>query len=261
MHQLGMNPDELSNIAAAERDHWWYRGMRLILAEVLSRYVSVPACARVLEAGCGTGYNSDWLRKQYGWRMFPVDLESRAIQYVRKIDLSNAAQADIAALPFQDASFDLVLSLDVLVHFPRGEEAKCVAELARVTKPSGLILLRVAAFEALRSRHSQFIDERQRFTRHRLIRTLTASGLRVLYCSYANSLLLPLAITKFRIWEPLTRKVPATGIAKPADWVNDMLHLPLAFEARCIGSGLRFPLGQSLFAVAQKPSREESAYS
>jgi SAM-dependent methyltransferase len=262
--QAGINPDELSNIAAAEKEHWWYRGMRLILAQILSRHVPVPASARVLEAGCGTGYNSDWLRKQYGWQMIPVDLESRALQYVRNLHLPNPVQADIAALPFQDASFDLVLSLDVLVHLPRGEENRCLAELSRVTKASGIVLLRVAALEPLRSRHSQYIDERQRFTRRRLVRTLTESGLRVLYCTYANSLLLPVAITIFRLWEPLMRKAPATGIATPPDWLNHLLYLPLALEARWLRSGLRFPLGQSLIAVAEKStpkSEPVAAYS
>lgn len=259
--QAGMNPDELSNIAAVETDHWWYRGMRLILTEVLSRYISLPAASRVLEAGCGTGYNSDWLHKRYGWQIFPVDLESRAMQYVRNRNFANAAQADIAALPFRDASFDLVLSLDVLIHVPRGMEKKCVAEFSRVAKDSGLILVRVAALEALRSRHSEFIEEKQRFTRRRLVRTLSASGLRVIFCTYANSFLLPLAMTMFRVWEPLTRKQPASGIAQPPDWLNHLLYMTLALEAKGIGSGLRFPLGQSLIAIAEKAKAKEAPYS
>jgi len=252
MQKLGMNPDELANIAVAEADHWWYRGMRLILAEVLSRYVSVPASARVLEAGCGTGYNSEWLGQRYGWRIFPVDIESRAMRFVCHRNLQNGVQADITALPFEDDSFDLVLSLDVLVHVPPGEESKCVAEFSRVTKPSGFIVVRVAALSALRSRHSEFIDEKQRFTRRRLMRTLAESGLEVLSCAYANSLLLPVAIAKFRLWEPLTRKPPATGVENPPDWLNYLLYKTLALEARWIGSGQRLPLGQSLIAVAEK---------
>ena len=174
------------------------------------------------------------------------------MQYVRSLNVPNAAQADIAALPFRDSSFDLVVSLDVLVHVPRGQEKKCLAELCRVTKASGMVVLRVAALDALRSRHSQFIDEKQRFTRRRLISTITESGLRPVYCSYANSLLLPLAFSIFWVWEPLTKKQPASGVAKPSDWLNHLLYMLLAFEAKWIGSGLRFPLGQSLIAVAQK---------
>ena len=53
----------------------------------------------------------------------------------------------------------------MLVHCPRGEEQRAVNELARVTRPGGLVLMRAAALDMLRSRHSEFVFERQRFTR------------------------------------------------------------------------------------------------
>jgi hypothetical protein len=64
----------------------------------------------------------------------------------------------------------------------------------------------------LRSRHSQFAFERQRFTRRRLMGSVTGAGVRVLRCTYVNSLLLPVALAKFRVWEPLLRKPPASGV-------------------------------------------------
>ena len=257
--ETGINPVELSNIAGTEKDHWWYVGMRSITSRIFSRYVSRRPFEKILEAGCGTGYNAAWLRNRYGWNIFPLDLESRALQYVRSLGLSNATQADIAYLPFQNASFDLVLSFDVLIHVGFGAEKACIAELFRVTKPGGMLCLRVAALEVLRSRHSQFIDEKQRFTRRRLIRTLRDCGYRVVHCTYANSLLLPVAVAKFRIWEPLTRQRPATGIEKVSDWMNTGLGIPLAIEAKWLGNGLRLPLGQSLIAVCEKPDAETTA--
>lgn len=208
----GMNPAELANIASNEQNHWWYRGMRSITGAILARYMPGRTAARVLEAGCGTGYNSHWLRSRYGWNIFPVDIESMALRYVRSIAVLNSAQADIRYLPFPDARFDLVLSFDVLIHIPPGDERKCIAEFFRVMTPGGMLVLRAAAFDMLRSRHSQFIHEKQRFTRARLIQAASQSGFRVLYSTYANSLLLPLAIAKFRLWEPLTRQPPTSGI-------------------------------------------------
>ena len=253
-----MNPAELSNIAAAERDHWWYRGMRLITGRILARHVSGQRYRRVLEAGCGTGYNSAWLRTQYGWNIFLIDLERKALEYVRGLHFRNAVQANVAVLPFRTASFDFVFSLDVIVHLPRGEEKRCLAELLRVTVPGGMLLLRAAALDALRSRHSQFIHERQRFTKARLTRVLNDAGFRILYCSYANSLLLPVAIAKFRLWEPLMQKSPASGIEQPAGWLNRLLYSVLALEAKWLGLGLPFFLGQSLILVAEKPTSDRS---
>ena len=70
-----------------------------------------------------------------------------------------------SALPFAGDVFDLVLSVDVVVHLPRGEEHHAARELARVTARGGLVVLRVSALDILRSRHSEFAFERQRFTR------------------------------------------------------------------------------------------------
>ena len=42
-------------MAAHDSTHWWYRARRDILADYLSRFANLPADARILEIGCGTG--------------------------------------------------------------------------------------------------------------------------------------------------------------------------------------------------------------
>ena len=74
-------------------------------------------------------------------------------------------QGDIRSLPFGNGAFDLVMSLDVLAHLPRGEEHLAARELARVARRGGLVVVRTSALDILRSRHGEFAFERQRFTR------------------------------------------------------------------------------------------------
>jgi len=192
---------------------------------------------RTLEAGCGTGYTSRWLRTEYDWTMFLVDIESAALRFVRREEFPNTTQADIRDLAFRDGSFDVVLSFDVLVHVPRGGETRCITEFFRVMAPGGVLVLRAAAFDALRNRHSRFIDEKQRFTRGKLIRAVVQSGFRVLRSTYANSLLLPISVAKFRIWEPFLRKPPASAIEPRPAWLDTLLYLALALEAKWLGAG------------------------
>jgi SAM-dependent methyltransferase len=247
-----MNPLEFQTLVRAERELWWFRGMQKILFRVLDG-VSVPTGAvRVLEAGCGTGHFAGLVEKRYGWRVFPVDRSREGLSHGRRAGISRLVQSDVAALPYPPGSFDMVLSLDVLVHFERGDEAKALAEFARVLAPGGKLVLRVAALDALRSRHSAFADERQRFTRKRLSEAVERHGFRILRCTYANALLLPVALARFRLWEPLWGRPPRSGTAPVAPWLDRLLFAPLAFESVCIGAGLDFPAGQSLILVAER---------
>jgi SAM-dependent methyltransferase len=147
---------------------------------------------------------------------------------------SRLAQANIARLPFRAESFDVVVSLDVLPHFPRGGERRALEEFARALRPGGLAILRVSALDVLRSRHSEFTHERQRLTRGRLLCEMERHGFHVRRCTYVNSVLLPVALTCFRIWELVLRKPPASGTALVSEWLDRMLYLPLAAES--IGS-------------------------
>jgi SAM-dependent methyltransferase len=247
-----MNPAEFANIARSEQTFWWYRGMQRILFRLLDPIAAKRRFDRVLEAGCGTGYLSKVLAERYRWPMFPVDLGWDGLQYARSMSVSRLAQCDIAALPFRDRSFDLLLSMDVIVHFPRGEESRAAAEFARVLDPGGLLVIRVSALDVLHSRHSTFAHERQRFTKARLVQLLQGHGFTVHRCTYANSFLMPIALMKFRFWEPLTRQAAGSGVEPVAPWLDRLLYTPLAAEAQVIGAGVNLPLGQSLIAVAER---------
>lgn len=247
-----MNPAEFQNIARAEEEMWWFAGMRSILTAWVGRLGALPQ-GKVMEGGCGTGYMSQWMAKQFGWKMFPVDLDYAGLAYGRQEGVPRLTQADVSRLPFGNGEFDAVVSLDVLVHFPRGAERAALAEFARVLRPGGKMILRVSALDILRSRHSEFAMERQRFTRGRLVREVQEAGLRVLDVSYANSLLMPVALAKFRLWEPLTRQAPESGVGVPGEPLNWLLRQPLEAEAKWLGWGGRFPLGQSLLLLGEKP--------
>lgn len=243
-----MNPAEFQNIARAEEEMWWFRGMRAILRAWVER-LPRRNFRRVLEAGCGTGYMSGWMSREFGWKMTPLDLDYVGLSHS---DLPRRTQGDITALPYRDGAFDALVSLDVIVHLPRGEEGKALQEFARVLEPGGSLLLRASALDILRSRHSQFAHERQRFTKARLRKALEEAGFEVQSISYANSLLLPVALFKFRVWEPLTRQAPQSGVVMPARWLNKLLQLPLECEAAWFRIGGGFPLGQSLLVEANK---------
>jgi SAM-dependent methyltransferase len=246
-----MNPAEFLSLAQSEDELWWFQGMRSILFDLLDSIPGKQPSDRVLEAGCGTGDTARRLNERYGWSIVATDIAAEAVWLARQSLHTRPVQADIAALPFPGESFDTLLCLDVLVHFETGDETKALAEFARVLRRGGLLVLRTSALEWLRSRHSQFTHERQRFSRRRLIQGVEEHGFRILRCSYANTLLLPVAVARFRIWEPLLRRPPASGTTPIHPWLNRVLRTVLDFEARLLRN-TDLPLGQTLMLVAER---------
>jgi SAM-dependent methyltransferase len=247
-----MNPAEYANIANAEKDFWWYRGMRDILFRMMTPHMAGRKIGTVLEAGCGTGHFSHLLQTEHGLPVTPVDIGWEGLRRARSMGVKRPVQANILSLPFASRTFDLALSIDVLPHLTPGEDQRGVDELGRVLRPGGLLVMRASALEMLRSRHSQFVYERQRFTMTRLRALVEHAGIRILRCTYANSLLLPIALAKFRLWEPLTRQAPSSGVELVAPWLDRILYGALSAEAAWIGSGRNFPIGQSLILIGEK---------
>lgn len=243
---------EYANLAQVEEDLWWFRGMRRIVDGILTGAVDGCRIRRVLDAGCGTGYYAGYLEQSLGWRVYPTDLNAEGIRFARAAARCRFTQADIAALPYRDACFDVVVCMDVLPHFAPGAETPALRELFRVTAPSGVLILRTAACPYLASRHSQYYGEQQRFKRRRLVHAVERAGFRVLRCTYANSLLSPVALLKFRLWEPLLRKKPTSGLQPLPRWLNSFLYACLRVEDRWIRNGKSFPVGQSLILAARR---------
>jgi SAM-dependent methyltransferase len=248
----GMNPAEFANIARWEREFWWFRGQRAILFALLEPFLQGRRIVRALEAGCGTGYFSHLLQCERGWPVVPLDISADGLRYARAMGVEGPVQGDLSHLPFGNNVFDVVMSIDVLPHLVRGGEAAAVGELARVLVPGGLLVVRSAALDILRSRHSDFAFERQRFTRRHLVETFTQCGIRVRRATYANSLLFPVALVKFRLWEPLLKRPAASGIAPLPAWLDALLYWVLASEARWLRAGHDFPVGQSVIVIGEK---------
>ncbi|MBI1853352.1 MAG: class I SAM-dependent methyltransferase [Planctomycetes bacterium] len=161
----GSNPPDYSppGVAASRPLSEWQRGeltserhKNRIRA---TRYL-VPLCRRlfgahpatILDAGCGNGEEVDALREA-GHRAFGVDRGYRSVEWRGRTNPGAFVLADATRLPFRDATFDLVLSIGVIEHVGavgdgrelrpdfRDERRRYAAELWRVTKPGGFVLM------------------------------------------------------------------------------------------------------------------------
>jgi SAM-dependent methyltransferase len=120
----------------------------LIEAEHLARYrwaSTQVAGRRVLDAGCGVGYGSVLLSAAGAAQVTGVDISEAAVeQSARSAAGSAAASAsfvvgDLAALPFAEDSFDVVVCFETIEHVLDQERA--LDELRRVLAPNGLLAI------------------------------------------------------------------------------------------------------------------------
>jgi ubiquinone/menaquinone biosynthesis C-methylase UbiE len=256
-----MEDKEYLHMYAEEECHWWYVGMRSIVLSLLPP-AFLPMNPLVLDAGCGTGFNMEWLRQQYGASVIGFDYSPHGLDFCRRRGERVLARADAASLPFSNNVFDLVMSFDVLTQL-KDEFARSAAlgEFQRVLKPGGRLLLRVAAYEWLRSSHDTVIMTYHRYGRSELRNATVNAGLRLLRLTSANTILFPLAAA----WRLLKKAgLAAAGSDVRANTrgnnrLNRAMTSILGLEAAILRhSNCNFGFGLSIFLLAIKPTNSDA---
>ncbi len=109
---------------------------RLVLEAIGEHFMSRAHPGwRLLEVGCGTGAFAERVALHVGAnRIAVVDTSERMIELTRERGL-DAQVADVMSLPFEDASFDVVVALWMLYHVP--DLTAAMNEIHRVLRPGG----------------------------------------------------------------------------------------------------------------------------
>jgi SAM-dependent methyltransferase len=241
-----MEPDEYRRMFEVEEALWWYRALRLYLADAFDR-ASLPRAARILDVGCGSGGNLAMLAGRFG-RVIGCDLSEEAVRLCRTRGIARVLAADVNHLPFREATFDAVLASDVF-ETREVDEVAGIAEIARVTRPGGRVILNVAAFQFLLSEHDAAVHSVRRYTGGRARRAFETRGLELVGMRYLFGLFLP-PIVLYRLARWLgPRRPPGTpprsDVFLPRWPVNGML-LAVARAERALAHAIHLPFGTTL---------------
>lgn len=248
--ERGMSSVEIDTMRAVEDELWWYQALR---GHVL-RVIRPPRPTfDLLDAGCGSGGMLARVRERFPQASLTgLDFSERALELTRLRDTgATLVQGSVDALPFPDSSFDIVLSLDVLIVGGLDERA-AVAEMHRVLRPGGILIINLPAFDFLRGSHDVAVNIARRYTRQRAERLLVGGGFALESWTYWNMTLLP-AVAAVR-WVSRRRadQRHVRSDLKPL-WgpLNAALKALASLELSATRL-LRLPFGTSLFAVARK---------
>jgi len=238
--------------AAAEQRHFWFRGFRYFVTPLLERAAGGRPSLRLLDCGCGTGNNLELL-SQFG-HAFGFDLTASGLAFGKAAGRTRLARASIGAIPFFDASFDIVTSFDVLYSLPDPVEQAAIREMHRITKPGGWLIINVAAMEMLRGDHSVLSHEVRRYSRESLARLVTGAGFTLERITYTNAVLFPpmaLARALQRSRGLSDEQHADEEISVPSAPVNAAMTALLKAESLWLRVGNN-PFGSSLLCLARK---------
>lgn len=242
-----MNPNAYLEMAHTEANHWWFKGRRAILASLIAN-MALPAEARILEIGSGTGGNLSMLSAFGRISALEMDATARSIATQKtggRFDIrAGSCPSDI---PFAIANFDLICLFDVLEHIE--EDVATLVAVRQLLAAGGRALVTVPAYSWLWSAHDQYLHHKRRYSIADLREKVAASGLRIEKISHFNTLLFPL-VALGRLKDRLLDRSSASGTGIPSAPVNALLSGIFGAE-RFLLRRRNLAFGVSLLAVCR----------
>ncbi len=235
-----MQKAEYRNIYDNEDSHFYYASLNSLVLDLLARE-GLPKNSRILDAGCGTGGLLRKLSKNY--LAEGVDISPEALRFceARKV---KTRRASLGKLPFKSDIFAAVVSIDVIYHKFVKSDLEAMRELARVLRPGGTMVLRVPAFNFLKSDHDKVVMTRRRYTAVKIKDLALKCGLEIRQISYLNPSLF--------IGSLLFRDGHGSSVTKLNHLINWLGQVTLSFENLLVRLGGSWFIGQGVLLVARK---------
>lgn len=246
-----MNPAEYRNLAARERDHWYYGGKRDVVRRWLLRAGAVQPDQLLLDCGAGTGLFAEEM--QAHCRVLVLDTHEESLRLLReRFRAEQILGLEGDRVPLPAASLDYVTALDVLEHVP--DDRAVVRDFHRLLKPGGLAVVTVPASMALWSDWDVALHHYRRYHRAQLRALFPGAQWETVYVNYTNVLAYPVVWTVRKCRALFDR---ATGSRPPLRSEDRLPPRPInallrASFAAMAHSRVPFPFGVSLLLVARR---------
>ena len=241
-----------------ERGHWWFVAREAILVNFLATLIRQRELPRgkltILNIGCGTGRSSEYLAG-FG-EVTSIEYDSFCCQFTEARTGLKIIQASITALPMASESFDLVCAFDVIEHV--ADDSGAVAEMKRVTRPGGAVLVTVPALMRLWSFHDVVNQHHRRYVLPEIKKLfLPPPNGKVVVATYFNFFLFP-PILLYRTLHNLVRR-PGGGKGSGSDFgifkpglTNTILTRVMSLESWFVRRRVPLPFGVSILFAWRK---------
>jgi SAM-dependent methyltransferase len=241
-------PHEYEVMHALELKHWWFRGRRRILLDILRNAIDPRrGRPRILDYGCGSGGNTSFYASVGS--VVAIEPDASAIRMAHARGGAQYCRGQGTQLPFRSEAFDAVVASDVLEHIE--DDGAAMAEIARVLRPGGVVIISVPAHQWLFSEHDAALHHFRRYSKAGIRDLLGRGGLRIRRLSYWNAVLFPAICFRRLVARRRSAKGPRSDMTSSPWLVNEALAALLAGEA-AIFRHAPLPWGVSLIALAER---------
>jgi SAM-dependent methyltransferase len=110
--------------------------------------------SRILDFGCGCGRVARYLAESCARRITGTDIDRENVEWCRRhLPGEFVVNEPAPPLPFEQNTFDCVIANDVFSHFPEDISAAWLAELRRVCRDGGILIVTIASSRAFATAH------------------------------------------------------------------------------------------------------------
>jgi len=242
----GFKAEFFNQLAATEKDHFWFRSRNRLLAWALQTFF--PHAQSLLEIGCGTGFVLLSLRAAFpSLKLTGGEIFCEGLAIAKRVSEVTLFQMDARRIPFEN-EFDVIGAFDVLEHVE--EDEPVLRQMRQATKLGGGILVTVPQHRWLWSTWDTLSGHRRRYVRKELEKKIERAGFRVVRSTSFVSFLLPL-MKLVRLLEKKKVDDMTMGL-KISNLLNACLEQVLRLEHLLIRMGVSLPAGGSLLVIAYK---------
>ncbi|MDP3770296.1 MAG: class I SAM-dependent methyltransferase [Candidatus Sungbacteria bacterium] len=245
-----MEPVLHRTIYEMEKKFWWYAGRRLIIFDLIGRFLPSQA-GRALDIGCGSGLNASFLPARIK-EVIGIEVSDEAIKAAAytnpRLNIIKGTWPEMSV----PGTFNLIICLDVLEHIK--DDGSALRAIESLLAPNGIALLTVPAFPFLWSDHDTVAHHFRRYTQPHL-RALIQNNTRleILCLSYFNFFLF-VPIVLFRLLKKIIPlRIGTSDIFSVPKPINTLLTYLFGAERFLIRAG-NLPVGVSLLCILKKQS-------
>lgn len=240
-----MDEREYEDMYDVEEKHWWFQGRKAIYLSILNKVFKTYGKRKILDFGCGTGYNMLVLQR-FG-QVEGVDISEHSKLSCKKrgldVRLFDICRGDNNVSELSDR-YNLITAFDVLEHID--DDLEVISKLRDMLKGGGYLLITVPAFNFLWTNHDNILHHKRRYIKKELQDKLEKNGFKVVVLSYYNLFLFPFALLR-KIINPKKSSTKIMNIPL----LNHVMWLFYTLESKLVTLNV-IPFGVSLICLVRK---------